>query len=164
MFSFILNPYNLLLINYLVIIVFYQCLISIDWFHISELDFALFLDKKIYEFLATTVRTLFDKNISNQFYISVQLFNQLFCLLHKIIKLYIYKHILKVFTAHIAVYAYEPANRVRYKHSRYQSLPFKTVKFQIHDGCHPLKLSRVSKIIVTEIGSPHRIINISMHT
>ena len=39
-----------------------------------------------YELLATIVRTFFDKNISNQFYIRlyVQIFNKLFCLLLKI--------------------------------------------------------------------------------
>ena len=47
--------------------------------------------KYIYEFLSTTVKTLFDENIPNQSYVRlcVQIFNQLFCLLFKLLLKYI---------------------------------------------------------------------------
>ena len=47
----------------------------------SKFNFALFLKKEKYEFLATTVRTLFDEDISNQFYtcLCVLISKYLFC-------------------------------------------------------------------------------------
>ena len=53
---------------------------------------------------------------------------------------------LKVFTADIIVYAYVTANDAGFKHPKCRWLPFKTVKFQIHDSWPPLKILQVSKI------------------
>ena len=60
--------------------------LGLDWFHILEVNFALFFAQAEDEFLSAAVKLLFDGNISNQFYIRpcLQIFNQLFCLLFKL--------------------------------------------------------------------------------
>ena len=59
-----------------------------------------------YEFLATTVRTLFNENIMNQFYIRlcVKIFNQLFCLLFKLLLKYILISTFKNYLPRILTY------------------------------------------------------------
>ena len=68
-------------------------------------------------------------------------------LLFKLLLNYTLFYTLKtLFTVHIEVYAYVTANYGYFKQSDCQLQSFITVKFQIHDGCHPLKIFWVSKI------------------
>ena len=60
-------------------------------FQITGVDFCPILGQDKDELRMMTIRTLFDENISKQFYIRlcVKIFNELFCLLFKLLLKYI---------------------------------------------------------------------------
>ena len=86
---------------------------------------------------ATTVRSLFNENILNQFYIHLcaQIFD--FFWLVKILLMYTLIHTFK---------KYLPANNGRFKQLNCQWWPFTTFRFQINYSCPTLKILCISKI------------------
>ena len=83
----------------------------------------------------TTVRSFFDENILNQLYIRlcVQISDYFVCL-NSYLSMYWLTHFKSIYRAHWRICV-----------RNCQWWPFKTVKFQIHDGCPPLKILWVSK-------------------
>ena len=75
-------------------------------FQITGVDFCPILGQDKDELRMMTIRTLFDENISKQFYIRlcVKIFNELFCLLFKLLLKYILSNNFKKYLPHTLTY------------------------------------------------------------